>query len=156
MRSGRQQAMGPREADEGGLYRARSRSCARFYVPFAVGVLAHTADGSSPFSNFVRDAVRNLYGTTSEGGLGSGAIFKLTPTGGGRWTQSVDRPFEGRQMVAFPATAWSSIDSETSTVLQLTAAKPTTVATSSRLEGAATGNSFGAVESRKISICNRV
>lgn len=49
--------------------------------------------------------VGNLYGPTSEGGLGSGAIFKLTPIGGGRWTESVDHPFEARQMVAFPATA---------------------------------------------------
>src|SRR6476660_7249899 len=31
--SGRQQAIRPREPDEGGLYRARSRSRARFYIP---------------------------------------------------------------------------------------------------------------------------
>jgi uncharacterized repeat protein (TIGR03803 family) len=39
------------------------------------------SDGNSPISNLVRDAAGNLYGTTSEGGLGSGTIFKLTPSG---------------------------------------------------------------------------
>ena len=43
------------------------------------------SDGNSPISNLVRDAAGNLYGTTSEGGLGSGTIFKLTPIGGGQW-----------------------------------------------------------------------
>ena len=52
-------------------------------------------DGNSPISDLVRDAAGNLYGTTSEGGLGSGTIFKLTPIGGGQWTESVVHPFEG-------------------------------------------------------------
>ena len=52
-------------------------------------------DGNSPISNLVRDAAGNLYGTTSEGGLGSGTIFKLTPIGGGQWTESVVHPFGG-------------------------------------------------------------
>jgi len=53
------------------------------------------SDGNSPISNLVRDPVGNLYGTTSEGGLGSGTIFKLTPIGGGQWTESVVHAFEG-------------------------------------------------------------
>ena len=53
------------------------------------------SDGNSPISNLVRDAGGNLYGTTSEGGLGSGTIFKLTPIGGGQWTESVVHPFAG-------------------------------------------------------------
>ena len=53
------------------------------------------SDGNSPISNLVRDALGNLYGTTSEGGLGSGTIFKLTPVGGGQWTESVVHSFEG-------------------------------------------------------------
>ena len=53
------------------------------------------SDGNSPISNLVRDAAGNLYGTTSEGGLGRGTIFKLTPIGGGQWTESVVHPFEG-------------------------------------------------------------
>jgi len=52
-------------------------------------------DGNSPISNLVSDATGNLYGTTSEGGLGSGTIFKLSPIGGGRWTESVVHAFEG-------------------------------------------------------------
>jgi uncharacterized repeat protein (TIGR03803 family) len=53
------------------------------------------SDGNSPISNLVRDAAGNLYGTTSEGGLGSGTIFKLAPIGGGQWTESVVHPFAG-------------------------------------------------------------
>jgi uncharacterized repeat protein (TIGR03803 family) len=58
-------------------------------------------DGNSPISNLVRDAAGNLYGTTSEGGLGSGVIFKLSPIGGGQWTQSVVHPFAGPPDGAF-------------------------------------------------------
>jgi len=53
------------------------------------------SDGNSPISNLVRDGFGNLYGTTSEGGSGSGTIFKLTPIGGGQWTESVVHSFEG-------------------------------------------------------------
>ncbi|MGB9473436.1 MAG: choice-of-anchor tandem repeat GloVer-containing protein [Candidatus Udaeobacter sp.] len=52
-------------------------------------------DGNSPISNLVFDKNGNLYGTTSEGGLGSGAIFKLAPTGGGNWTETVVHAFAG-------------------------------------------------------------
>jgi uncharacterized repeat protein (TIGR03803 family) len=58
-------------------------------------------DGNSPISNLVRDAAGNLYGTTSEGGLGSGVIFKLSPIGGGQWTESVVHPFAGPPDGAF-------------------------------------------------------
>src|SRR5580765_3968137 len=53
------------------------------------------SDGNSPISNLVRDLHGNLYGTTSEGGLGSGTIFKLKPIGGGQWTESVVHTFVG-------------------------------------------------------------
>jgi uncharacterized repeat protein (TIGR03803 family) len=53
------------------------------------------SDGNSPISNLVCDTVGNLYGTTSEGGLGRGTIFKLTPIGGGQWSESVVHAFEG-------------------------------------------------------------
>ena len=53
------------------------------------------SDGNSPISNLVSDAAGNFYGTTSEGGLGSGTIFKLAPIGGGRWTESVVHSFAG-------------------------------------------------------------
>ena len=53
------------------------------------------SDGNSPISNLVRDNAGNLFGTTSEGGAGSGTIFKLSPTGGGQWTESVVHAFAG-------------------------------------------------------------
>ena len=52
-------------------------------------------DGNSPISNLVFDVTGNLYGTTSEGGLGSGTIFKLSPIGAGKWTETVVHAFEG-------------------------------------------------------------
>src|SRR5207248_3353836 len=53
------------------------------------------SDGNSPISNLVRDAGGNLYGTTSEGGLGSGTIFKLSPISGGQWTETLVHSFAG-------------------------------------------------------------
>jgi uncharacterized repeat protein (TIGR03803 family) len=53
------------------------------------------ADGNSPISNLVFDNAGNLFGTTSEGGLGSGTIFKLSPVGGGKWNETVVHAFEG-------------------------------------------------------------
>jgi uncharacterized repeat protein (TIGR03803 family) len=53
------------------------------------------SDGNSPISNLVFDTVGNLYGTTSEGGLGSGTIFKLSPIGVGQWTETIVHPFQG-------------------------------------------------------------
>jgi uncharacterized repeat protein (TIGR03803 family) len=53
------------------------------------------ADGNSPISNLVLDKAGNLYGTTSEGGLGSGTIYKLSPAGGGKWAETVVHAFEG-------------------------------------------------------------
>lgn len=52
-------------------------------------------DGNSPISNLVFDVAGNLYGTTSEGGLGSGIIFKLTPVAAGQWTETVVHAFSG-------------------------------------------------------------
>jgi uncharacterized repeat protein (TIGR03803 family) len=58
------------------------------------------SDGNSPISNLVADGVGNLYGTTSEGGLGSGTIFKLSPIGGGQWMETVVPPSKARQTFA--------------------------------------------------------
>ena len=58
-------------------------------------------DGNSPISNLVFDWGGNLYGTTSEGGLGSGTIFKLSPGGNGQWTETVVHPFQGPPDGAF-------------------------------------------------------
>ena len=53
------------------------------------------SDSNSSISNLVRDAVGNLYGTTSDGVVGSGTIFKLSPSGGSQWIESVVQAFEG-------------------------------------------------------------
>ncbi len=60
------------------------------------------SDGNSSISNLVADASGNLYGTTSEGGLGSGTIFKLTPGPNGTWTESVVHRFANSPDGAFP------------------------------------------------------
>jgi uncharacterized repeat protein (TIGR03803 family) len=61
------------------------------------------SDGNSPISNLVFGGPGNLnlYGTTSEGGLGSGTIFKLSPVGGGQWTETVVHLFQGPPDGAF-------------------------------------------------------
>jgi uncharacterized repeat protein (TIGR03803 family) len=59
-------------------------------------------DGNSSISNLVFDGAGNLYGTTSEGGLGRGTIFKLSPVGGGQWTETVVHRFQGPPDGAFP------------------------------------------------------
>ena len=59
-------------------------------------------DGNSSISNLVADMAGNLYGTTSEGGLGSGTIFKLMPNPNGTWTESLPHLFLGSPDGAFP------------------------------------------------------
>lgn len=59
-------------------------------------------DGNSSISNLVFDTAGNLYGTTSEGGLGSGTVFKLTPGPNGTWTESIPHSFQGPPDGAFP------------------------------------------------------
>jgi len=46
------------------------------------------ANGAQPLAGLVADGAGNLYGTTSEGGLGSGVVFELTPNGG-TWSETV-------------------------------------------------------------------
>jgi len=49
------------------------------------------ADGSIPFSPLILDSSGNLYGTTSQGGAGSGVVFKVAPGG----TETVLHSFTG-------------------------------------------------------------
>ena len=61
-------------------------------------------DGASPISSLVADAAGNLYGTTSDGGAASctcGIIFKMTPGGNGKWTESVVYRFPGTPQPGF-------------------------------------------------------
>ena len=48
-----------------------------------------STDGTFPESGLILDAAGNLYGTASEGGAnGGGAVFEVTPTTGGGWTET--------------------------------------------------------------------
>ena len=47
-------------------------------------------DGTMPYAGLVSDALGNLYGDTSGGGLyGCGTVFELSPPLGGDWTETV-------------------------------------------------------------------
>ena len=61
-----------------------------------------STDGAFPLGGVIFDQLGNLYGTTSSGGLdgaacssGCGTVFKLTPSSGGTWTESVLYEFAG-------------------------------------------------------------
>jgi uncharacterized repeat protein (TIGR03803 family) len=59
------------------------------------------SDGQNSIGNLVMDSVGNLYGTTSEGGLGSGVIFKLARGANSQWSYSVVHSFAGPPDGAF-------------------------------------------------------
>jgi uncharacterized repeat protein (TIGR03803 family) len=62
------------------------------------------SDGDSPISTLVADAKGNFYGTTSDGGAvgcGCGTIFKVAPSSGGSWTESVVYRFPGVPKAGF-------------------------------------------------------
>jgi len=52
-------------------------------------------DGAQPNSSLTFDGAGNLYGTTWDGGLGSGTVFELSPSDGGGWNQIVLYAFTG-------------------------------------------------------------
>lgn len=54
----------------------------------------HSKDGFNPHSSLIFDSGGNLYGTTVGGGPnGDGAVFKLTPKGGGNWSEEILHSF---------------------------------------------------------------
>jgi uncharacterized repeat protein (TIGR03803 family) len=54
----------------------------------------NSTDGAYPQAGLIFDAAGNLYGTTAGGGTyGRGAVFELTPTADGGWTQQVLHSF---------------------------------------------------------------
>ncbi|HEY1769390.1 MAG TPA: choice-of-anchor tandem repeat GloVer-containing protein [Chthoniobacterales bacterium] len=59
-------------------------------------------DGSGPIGNVVSDRAGNLFGTTSEGGLGDGTIFKLKLQPGGTAQERVVHRFAGPPDGAYP------------------------------------------------------
>jgi uncharacterized repeat protein (TIGR03803 family) len=54
-------------------------------------------DGGYPVAALIADSNGNLYGTTSGGAQGLGAVFELSPptTAGGAWTETVLHAFTG-------------------------------------------------------------
>jgi uncharacterized repeat protein (TIGR03803 family) len=60
-------------------------------------------DGSSPASTLIFDKLRNLYGTTVDGGAdNAGTVFSLSPTVAGSWTEIVLYSFTGSSDGANP------------------------------------------------------
>ncbi len=61
-------------------------------------------DGWYPDAGLIVDAAGNLYGTTSQGGIHSlGAVFELTPNGGGGWMERALHSFGNGTDGANPA-----------------------------------------------------
>lgn len=52
-------------------------------------------DGAHPVGGVILDSAGNLYGTTRNGGVGVGVVFKLTPRAHGPWAESVLYTFTG-------------------------------------------------------------
>ncbi|MFZ0314854.1 MAG: choice-of-anchor tandem repeat GloVer-containing protein [Candidatus Korobacteraceae bacterium] len=76
--------------------------CKSFLCPWTETVLYRfqgPPDGGNPYSGVLFDQAGNMYGTTAYGGnggcdfgAGCGAVYKLTPSGGG-WTESIIHNF---------------------------------------------------------------
>jgi len=59
-------------------------------------VFSGGADGNAPYPNLVLDGSGNLFGTTGSGGINDrGVVFQLSPSAGGKWTESVAYSFAG-------------------------------------------------------------
>jgi uncharacterized repeat protein (TIGR03803 family) len=58
---------------------------------------ATLGDGDNPAGNLLLDAAGNLYGVTLVGGsIGGGAVFELTPTASGSWTETILHDFSSQ------------------------------------------------------------
>ncbi len=62
----------------------------------------YTLTGAFPTGGLVRDSAGNLYGTTPEGGIGAGTVFKLSLGKDGAWTETVLYTFTGAPDAAGP------------------------------------------------------
>jgi len=65
----------------------------------------HNTDGQDPRAGLIFDSAGNLYGATFSGGAhSSGTVYKLSPSSGGTWTETVLHSFTlGSADVANPA-----------------------------------------------------
>jgi uncharacterized repeat protein (TIGR03803 family) len=60
------------------------------------------SDGAEPMGQLTPDGAGNFYGTTDDGGLGFGTVFKLSPDGNGGWTKTVLHAFTDGLDGAYP------------------------------------------------------
>jgi uncharacterized repeat protein (TIGR03803 family) len=69
------------------------------------------SDGGTPMASLILDKAGNLYGTTESGGggpcnlfipAGCGVVFKLTPSSGGKWTETALYSFADCSDGAYP------------------------------------------------------
>ena len=64
-------------------------------VETPIYTFAGNPDAATPYSGVIFDSAGNLYGVTTAGGTsGNGAVYKLTPNGGG-WSEQVIYSFTG-------------------------------------------------------------
>jgi uncharacterized repeat protein (TIGR03803 family) len=63
------------------------------------------SDGASPEGGLFLDTAGDVYGTTYNGGLHRGTVFKLTPGSGGTWTERILHKFTGGSDGDFPQLA---------------------------------------------------
>ena len=60
---------------------------------------AGSPDGETPFAGLIFNNAGNLYGTTNGGGPHLfGTVYKLMPSTGGQWTETILYGFQGPRM----------------------------------------------------------
>jgi len=60
------------------------------WSPSLLNSFAGNPNGEAPFAGLIFDNAGNLYGTTNGGGpYLFGTVYKLTPSAGGQWTETI-------------------------------------------------------------------
>jgi uncharacterized protein YceK len=74
----------------GTVFKLAKQTSGKFVYQTIYTFLGDTrGDGSNPYGAPILDSAGNIYGTTMGGGNGSGIVYKLAPTGGGRYKETV-------------------------------------------------------------------
>lgn len=60
-------------------------------------------DAATPSGPLTFDALGNLYGVAAGGAFGNGAVYKLTPSSGDQWSESVVYSFSGGMDGRYPS-----------------------------------------------------